>query len=351
MKDKSQTLVILTPGFPKDETDSTCLPLQQSLLRTISKNHSTIRLIILSFQYPYLASTYTWNGITVKSFGGKNKPGVQRWWLWQKIKTELRLIHEQNKIAGILSFWCGECALLGSQFAARHQLIHRCWILGQDAKTGNKYVNRIKPGKKELIALSDFITSEMEKNHGIRPFTVIPPGIDPGMFPSNGSEKTIDILGAGSLIPLKRFDLFVELVAEIRKEIPWLRVAICGEGPERKKLEEQISLLGLKETIILTGELPHTELLKLMQQTKIFLHTSSYEGFGMVCLEALYAKAKVISFVKPMNAAIHNWVTADTKEIMLKKILGLLKTDTSYESVLPYKMKDCAQNIAKLFEQ
>ncbi|MBN8675682.1 MAG: glycosyltransferase family 4 protein [Chitinophagales bacterium] len=351
MKDKSQTLVILTPGFPKDETDSTCLPLQQSLLLTISRNYPTIQLLILSFQYPFTESTYTWNGIRVKSFGGKNKPGIQRWWLWRKIKAELRLIHEQNKITGILSFWCGECALLGSRFAAKHQLIHRCWILGQDAKATNKYVSRIKPDKNELIALSDFIAGEMEKNHGIRPFTIIPPGIDPGMFPSNGLEKTIDILGAGSLIPLKRFDLFVEVVADIRKEIPWLRVAICGEGPERKKLEEQISLLDLKETIILTGELPHIELLKLMQHTKIFLHTSSYEGFGMVCLEALYAKAKVISFVKPMNAAIHNWIIADTKEIMLKKIPGLLKTDTSYESVLPYKIKDCAQKIVGLFEQ
>ncbi len=350
MKGNSQTLVILTPGFPKDETDSTCLPLQQSLLLTISKKYPTIQLIILSFQYPFTESLYTWNGIRVKSFGGKNKPGIQRWLLWQKIKTELRLIHEQNKIVGILSFWCGECALLGSRFAAKHRLIHRCWILGQDAKIGNKYVKRIKPYTRELIALSDFVAGEMEKNHRIRPFTIIPPGIDPGMFPSNGSEKTIDILGAGSLIPLKRFDIFVELVAEIRKEIPLLRVAICGEGPERKKLEEQISLLGLKETIILTGELPHIELLKLMQQTKIFLHTSSYEGFGMVCLEALYAKAKVISFVKPMHEPVQNWIIADTKETMQMKILNLLKTDTSYESVLPYKMKDCLQKIVELFE-
>lgn len=351
MKDKAQTLVILTPGFPKDETDSTCLPLQQSLIQTISKNYPTIKLIVLSFQYPFTESLYTWNGIRVKSFGGKNKPGILRWRLWQKIKTELRLIHEQNKIVGILSFWCGECALLGSRFAAKHQLIHRCWILGQDAKATNKYVSRIKPEKNELIALSDFIASEMEKNHEIRPFTIIPPGIDPGMFPSNGSEKTIDILGAGSLIPLKRFDLFVELVADIRKEIPRLRVAICGEGPERKKLEEQINLLGLKEIIILTGELPHIELLKLMQQTKIFLHTSSYEGFGMVCLEALYAKTKVISFVKPMHEPVQNWIIADTKETMLRTILNLLKTATSYESVLPYKIEDCSKKIVSLFEQ
>jgi glycosyltransferase involved in cell wall biosynthesis len=351
VKYKSQTLVILTPGFPKDETDSTCLPLQQSLLLTIRRNYPNIQLIILSFQYPFTESLYTWNGIRIKSFGGKNKPGIQRWWLWRKIKAELRLIHEQNKISGILSFWCGECALLGSRFAAKHQLIHRCWILGQDAKATNKYVNRISPDKNELIALSDFIASEMEKNHGIRPFTVIPPGIDPGMFPSNGSEKTIDILGAGSLIPLKRFTLFVDLVAEIRKEIPWLRVALCGEGPERKKLEKQISLLGLKETIILTGELPHIELLKLMQQTKIFLHTSSYEGYGLVCLEALSAKAKVISFVKPMHDPVQNWIIADTKETMLKKTLELLRTGTSYQSVLPYKIEDCAKKIVTLFEQ
>lgn len=35
-KDK-KTLVILTPGFAKDETDSTCLPLQQQLVKTLKE--------------------------------------------------------------------------------------------------------------------------------------------------------------------------------------------------------------------------------------------------------------------------------------------------------------------------
>jgi len=44
--------------------------------------------------------------------------------------------------------------------------------------------------------------------------------------------------------------------------------------------------------------LAHPELLEWMQRGKVFLHPSSYEGFGIVCIEALCSGAEVISFVK-----------------------------------------------------
>ena len=45
-KDK-KTLVILTPGFPKDEADSTCLPMQQQLIRALKVNDA-----VSQYYYP-----------------------------------------------------------------------------------------------------------------------------------------------------------------------------------------------------------------------------------------------------------------------------------------------------------
>ncbi|MBK9485561.1 MAG: hypothetical protein IPO01_10185 [Chitinophagaceae bacterium] len=59
----------------------------------------------------------------------------------------------------------------------------------------------------ELIALSDFLQTEFEKNYGIKPAFVIPPGIDSKQFISPIKEKDIDLLAAGSLIPLKQFEI------------------------------------------------------------------------------------------------------------------------------------------------
>jgi glycosyltransferase involved in cell wall biosynthesis len=49
---------------------------------------------------------------------------------------------------------------------------------------------------------------------------VIPPGIDEREFPRPNSTKDIDIVAAGSLIPLKQYHIFIEVVAELKKPCP-----------------------------------------------------------------------------------------------------------------------------------
>jgi hypothetical protein len=87
-----------------------------------------------------------------------------------------------NKITGLLSFWCNECAWIGKHFGDKHGIKHYCWVLGQDAKKENKYPRRLRPGPEELVALSDFLQDEFERNHAIRPLHMIPPGIDKSSF-------------------------------------------------------------------------------------------------------------------------------------------------------------------------
>ena len=134
-------------------------------------------------------------------------------------------------------------------------------------------------------------------------------------------KRDITILGVGSLIPLKQYDVFIDVVKEIIKEIPLTNAILCGKGPEEIQLQKLIEQYQLQDNIILTGEKPHTETLRLMQRTKIFLHTSNYEGFSTVCLEALYAGCHVISFIKPMQHDIDHWHIVKTKVEMIKKQL------------------------------
>ena len=350
MSNEEEALVILTPGFPESEADSTCLPMQQSFIRTLKKNYPQLNIIVLSFQYPYHKKKYKWFDITVIPFGGRNKGGLLRLLLRKKINAELKEINNSNKITGILSFWYNECALAGKRFADKHGVKHYCWILGQDARKENKYVKRIRPNADELIALSDFIQDEFEKNHGIRPQYVIPPGIDPSQFENHSKERDIDILAAGSLIPLKQYDIFIEIVAEIKKQLPGIKAMLIGDGPEKEKLQQLIAGSGLQSNMTLTGELPHPEVLHWMQRAKLFLHPSSYEGFGMVCLEALYASAHVISFCQPMKKDIPHWYIVKTKEEMKQKAIEILQDLNVYHpSTLRFLVNDCVKVFSKLF--
>lgn len=350
MNKDEKILVILTPGFAKDEADSTCLPMQQQLVRALKETDPRLNIIILSFQYPYHTKNYTWFNIKVIPFNGRNKGGLSRLLLRKKINATLKKLNSLTPISGLLSFWYGECAAVGKQFADRHHLKHFCWILGQDAKKENKYPKQIRLRPTELIALSDFLQIEFEKNHGVKPYHIIPAGIDTRLFDTNKTTKNIDIIAVGSLIPLKQYDVFLNIVAEIRKQIPGIKVMLTGDGPEKLRIQTLIADYGLESNLMLTGELPHPEVLQLMQRTKIFLHTSSYEGFGVVCVEALYARCHVISFNRVMKQEIEHWYIVSSKEKMIQEALAILENPSVvYKSVLFCTMDEVAKKIDRLF--
>jgi len=351
MNKNDKTLVILSPGFPANEADTTCLPPQQLFIKALNQNFPSLNIIILSFQYPFFNAEYKWNNNKVIAFGGKHKAKVNRLLLWLRIWKTLKKINKENNIIGLFSFWCGECALIGKWFGKRNEIKHYAWISGQDAKKGNKYIKWIRPKPDELIAMSDFLADEFFKNYFTGPAHIIPIGIAPEMFSPDGSEKNIDIMGAGSLIPLKQYDSFVRVIKKLAGQLPSVKSILCGKGPEEKKLKTLIAQNHLENNISLAGEIEHPQVLKFMQQTKVFLHTSSYEGFGSVCIEALYAGAHVISFCQPMKEPINHWHIVSTEEEMYAKALAILQNpQTSYEPAFPFSMSNTAREVMELFE-
>ncbi len=350
MKQPEKTLIVLTPGFAANEADTTCLPAQQIFIKAINKNFINIKIIIIAFQYPFISSTYQWNGNTIIPLNGKNKSKLSRLIVWFNAWKNLKKINKEDNVIGLLSFWCTECAFVANYFAKKNSLKHYSWILGQDAREKNKFIKWTKPNGENLIAMSDFLAAEFYKNYKIKPVYVIPNGIDPSLYNFANSERNIDVLGAGSLIPLKQYDVFITVVKELQIRIPRIHAVLCGKGPEEKKINNIINEMNLQNNITLTGEKSHPEILQMMSKSKIFLHTSSYEGFSTVCLEALYAGAHVISFCKPMNASIKNWHIVNDKNEMIEVALSILLNPViKYEPVLFYAMDDSAKKMMHLF--
>lgn len=349
MKSERRTLVILTPAFPANESEVNWVPSQQLFLHSVRKLFPGIKIIVLSFIYPYATSNYNWNGIEVSSFDGMNYRKIKRPLLWRKIWKKLNEINKDQKITAILSFWCSECALVGKYFGKRNSVKHFAWICGQDARAKNKMVKLIRPLPGELIAKSDFLADEFYKNHGIRPAHIITNGIEPSSFSTSTGVRDIDITGVGSLSILKQYDLFVEIVAELKKDLPTIKATLCGDGEDTDRIKEMRQDLSLTDNLEMPGMLTPSDAIKLMQRAKILLHPSSYEGFSMACLEALYAGAHVISFVKPMHHEIKNWHVVKTKDEMRKKATELLSDPaTVYEPMLVYSMDDSARKMMDL---
>lgn len=347
MAEQKDAFIILTPGFAASVEDSTCLPMQQQLVKTVAGLNPQMSIFVLSFQYPYHTSEYRWNGITVFPFNGRNRGGIKRLLLRNKVEAVLENLNKEYRIRGMLSFWLGECALVGKRFGNKNSIPHFCWLLGQDARAGNKYVRRIKPAETELVALSDSLQEEFNKNFGIRPFQIIPPGIEePSSIQGN---RDIDILGVGSLIPLKRYDIFIEVIAALKKNLPSVKAVIVGEGIERKRLGALLVRHELEQNLELVGSISHEKVLTLMERSKLLLHPSGYEGFSGVCMEALGRGAHVVSFCRAMKQDIDHWHIVDSQLNMTNIVLELLSQDLDHHPVIFGGIKTTVEKMMQLF--
>lgn len=350
---KKRVLVVLSPGFAANDADSTCLPAQQSLLRCLNRLYPFLTIRIIAFQYPHHSVPYLWNGNTVLPLNGKNRGGWRRWITWLKASRVLLGLHRRENITGILSFWLGECALTGYHAARLLRVPHITWVLGQDAKAGNRYAKRLPLEKMMLAAVSDSIAERMRCVYGLKTIPVLHNAIDDVLFPANSfADRPVHIIGVGSLIPLKQYDVFIDIIARTAASIKGLRVVLCGKGPEQARLQQLVSEKKLEHIFRFEGEKKHAEVIALLQQSRVLLHTSSYEGLSGACLEALAAGAHVISFTGENNIPVPQWHIKTDKEGMVQQLLCLLEDpSTRYEPVIPFRMEETAKQLMHLFTQ
>lgn len=313
--------IILTPGFPADESDTSCLPAPQQFVLSLKTLYPEHEFIVLSFQYPFVKKTYTWHGIRVIAAGGSNKPGLQRFITWLHAWKTLRQLHREKPAAGLISLWLTECALVGKLFSKRQHIPHYTWMQGQDAKKSNQYVRRIRPDAERLIAISDFNRDDFYRNHGKMPFMVAENGITPAFFPPlNEGTRNIDVLGVGSLIALKNYRLFIGILAELKKTKPGLKAVLAGTGVDEESLRAYAMQLGLQGTLHFTGPVSHPEVLHLMNDSRTFLHTSDYEGNSTVLIEALYSGCSVFSTCPLSTAGTEGLKQLSSKEEFVVEI-------------------------------
>ncbi|OGF49173.1 hypothetical protein A3G55_04430 [Candidatus Giovannonibacteria bacterium RIFCSPLOWO2_12_FULL_44_25] len=139
------------------------------------------------------------------------------------------------------------------------------------------------------------------------------------------------IISAGRLVPWKGFGTLIEIMPEILKEVPETRLVIIGDGPEREKLELQITNYKLQKTVILTGNLFREKVLEYLAAADVFVLNTAYEGFSHQILEAMAIGVPIVTTDSGGNPElIENGkegflVKFNDKDGLKKKILEILK--------------------------
>lgn len=345
-------LLILIPGFPKDEDDNTCLPPVQQFLLCYRRKFPEVKISVISLHYPYHNSPYQWDGIDVCPINGRNGSGLKRGLIISQAVNEARKVNKLNKVDLVFSFWLTDAALAGKLIARFLRTPHFIWMQGQDAREGNKYVRLVRPDVKKLAALSEYHNEVLYKNYELKADHVIDNGINKEIFPLfNEKQRGIDLFAAGSLIPLKQYHLFLDLVKHVKENgYANIRAELAGDGVLRNNLAAFIKENELEENVKLLGSIPHKEVLDKMNDAKLFIHTSSYESQSTVVLEALYSGCSTLSFLPVSNKEIENFFFCKDFDEMMVNALELLSTQLVHTRVKCYDMEESAIKAHSILE-
>jgi len=323
-------IVLIVPGFPKDENDTRCLPAVHLFALELAKNVE--RVSIFALHYPFSTRLYTWNGIDVYPLNGANKIWKRHLTLFASLRRSMEYVNRQHPIDILHAMWLNEGSFYGLRLAHKWNLPLVMTAHGQDVFPSNRYLKSVIQSEKDIYCLSEFQKVFLKKA-GCKNPKVIEWGtqaveIEPA--------RTIDLLAVGNLIPLKNTGYLLDLCAALKAKGKVFKALLIGEGPELTSLRAKIVELHLEDTVELRGACSHEEALKTISSAKVLVHASAYEGFGMVLIEALAAGTHVLSTpvgIAFENKKIHSLSMKVEEDV--KTLNSLLETEQSAPFLYP----------------
>lgn len=347
----AKTLIILSPGFPADEQDENCIPILQAFVKALCRLKPDLSIHVIAFHYPFHRQTYHWHGIPVYPLGGKNQKGLQRLKVWVRAWRKIRELKHSGQALILHSIWLNECYALSTLYATFHRAICVATVLGQDAKRENLYLRLIKNRKARVVCSSDFAARVLKEEQGMNCRAVIPIGIDVKEFADTEfGERHLDLLGVGNLGPVKRYDVFLRVVAEVKKHYPDIKAEIIGEGEMQGRLQELIKTLGLQQHVKLRGGLPRPLVLERMKSARVLLHTSSYEGQCYVYLEALASGASVVALNRGFLPKSEKVIAVEQDHELAAACVAMLDKPAHYSRCIPFPIEDTVQQYYMLYQ-
>ena len=138
-----------------------------------------------------------------------------------------------------------------------------------------------------------------------------------------------NIISVGRLSIEKGFADLIDVTRIVKNTIPDIHLTICGDGKDRRYLENEIKIFSLEKTVILTGFLDQKELAKHYLDSSVYAMTSFTESFGLVLVEAMNYGLPCIAFdsasgAKELLKKTGVLISNRSKKEMANKIIELL---------------------------
>ena len=212
----------------------------------------------------------------------------------------------------------------------------------------------------EVIVNSNYMKNEVQRLFGL-PFekiNVIPNGINQNIY--NGIERNYEfrrkyardnekiIMCAGRLVYEKGFQYLIDAAPKILNRYHDAKFIIAGKGGMLNELKAKANYLGISDKVYFTGQLSPKELYTMYRCADIAVFPSTYEPFGLVAIEGMYAGTPiVVSDVGGLNEIVEHGVTgmksyAGNPNSIADSILALL-----FDYQLAYNIAQNGRNKVK----
>ena len=147
-----------------------------------------------------------------------------------------------------------------------------------------------------VAAISDFARSQgmlsAARQHWAK-IHVVHCGIDPARYAGSDTGTKGHLLFVGRLAAVKGLPVLFEALAIARKTRPDLRLTLIGDGPERRALQAEASLLG--DAVNFVGYQSQDAVALALQRAELLVLPSFAEGVPVVLMEAMAAGRPVVA--------------------------------------------------------
>ena len=210
---------------------------------------------------------------------------------------------------------------------------------------------------KSIITVSKTIRETVKKLSKIKKkISIAYPGVDKKYFNIDNSKATNDIISIGNVIPRKGYGNLIEAFKNITGD--W-RLFIIGDTSINQgyyqHLKDKIKKYKLESKVNFVGKIFEDEIITYISNSKIFVSSTRYEGFGMSIMECASAGLDIIITDLPVLREVFRglsvtYVKKDNVECLreaIKSRLNIHKTNYNRKLIKKYNWNRTAQQVMR----
>ena len=151
--------------------------------------------------------------------------------------------------------------------------------------------------RSRYVVVSDVTAREVvELGVGADRVQVVHNGSDPARPTGEGRSATPLVTVLGRLVPHKRVELALRAVAELRAELPELRLVVMGQGWWDENLRQAAAELGVEDAVDFLGFVDEDAKHALLTRSWVLAQPSLKEGWGLSVVEAASHGTPAVAF-------------------------------------------------------